>query len=160
MVAQAVRAWNPDLQSTGNTVQPQVRLDGLEGAWHSLETDSHIYAKIVNGELIAPYCYGGNDSLIGVYFGWKKAGEYWFARYAWLDGDISGFAFLKQQSVDVLTGAWWYDEDQPLNPDSPPEKYGVIATWQRMPTAELPAWALQFITEVERNGLPSRLIRR
>jgi hypothetical protein len=135
-------------------------LNSLQGAWVSAETQSHVYAKMVNGELLAPYCYGGDDGLTGVYSGWRRAGEYWFARYAWLDGTFSGFAFMKEESVGLLTGAWWDDRDQPLTLDSPPEKHGVGATWKRMPSMEFPSWANRFIEEVERDGLPGRMLKR
>lgn len=160
MVAQAVRAWNPAPQSSTNAVQQPVRPHGLEGAWFSRETRSHVYAKMVNDELIAPYCFSDDDHLTGVYFGWKRTGEYWFARYAWIDGTFAGFAFLKEESLNLLSGAWWEDYDQPLTLNSPPDNYGEPATWLRNPAKEFPAWATQFLAEVERGGLPGRLKRR
>jgi hypothetical protein len=161
MVAQAVRAWNPAPQLSTDAVQQQVRPRGLEGAWFNLETHSNVYAKIVNDELIAPYCFADDDHLTGVYFGWRRTGDYWFARYAWLDGAFSGFSFLKEVSVDLLSGAWWEDDhDQPVTPNSPPEKFGVQATWQRSLSKEFPAWATQFLGKVEQRGLPGRLKRQ
>ena len=91
------------------TTKPQsvTELASLEGHWLDTESGSHAYAKLINGELVAPYCYGGNHKLTGVYFGWRKTGEYWFGRFKWLGTVISGFSFLKQESVDLLSGAWW-----------------------------------------------------
>ena len=161
MVAQAVRAWNPAPQSSTDAAQQQVRPRGLEGAWFNRETQSYVYAKIVNDELIAPYCFSDDDHLTGVYFGWRRTGEYWFARYAWIDGTFSGFSFLKEESVDLLSGAWWEDDyEGPLTHSSPPERFGVPATWQRTPAKEFPRWATQFLAEVEQRGLPGRLTRR
>lgn len=157
MVAQVVRTWNPVPQPQATAAQQKDELSNLQGAWITGETHSHIYAKIVNDELIAPYCYEGNEDLTGVYYGFRKAGEYWFARFAWLDGSISGFAFVKEESADFLSGAWWDDQDYPLTHDSPPEKHGVRATWKRRQTTEVPSWASKFIDKVERDGLPSVL---
>jgi hypothetical protein len=159
MVAQAVRAWNPAPQLQTN--ETRQLLVGLEGAWYNRETGSNVYAKIVNDELIAPYCFASDDHLTGVYFGWRKTGEYWFARYAWLNKRLSGFSFLKEESVDLLSGAWWEDDyDQPATPNLPPDKKGVLATWDRIPAKQFPDWANTFFADVEQHGLPHQVITR
>jgi hypothetical protein len=116
-------------------------------------------ARVIGADLVVPYCYGGNERLVGAYFGWRKAGSYWFARYAWLEGEPAGFTFLKQESVDVLRGAWWGDEHGIGTPATPPAHAGVPSTWRRAPGVEFPRWAVQFLADVQRNGLPSRLTR-
>jgi hypothetical protein len=93
-------------------------------------------AAVIDGDLIVPYCYGGNDRLVGVYFGWKRIGEHWFARFTWLDREIAGFAFLKQESLDVLTGAWWYDDEKmrglftSASILAPPDPGGLPSRWK------------------------------
>lgn len=160
MVAQAVRSWNPPgIVPPAVGTQPDPGLARLEGAWENEESGSHLYAKVVGGDLVAPYCYRGNEALTGAYFGWRKAGPYWFARYAWLKAEPAGFTFLKQESVDVLRGAWWGDEHGFSDPTTPPDRAGVPSTWRRLPSAQFPTWATQFIDEVRRTGLPSRLTR-
>jgi hypothetical protein len=52
MVAQAVRAWNPAPQSTASEARSQVAPVDLEGAWLSLETRSHVYAKVLGASLL------------------------------------------------------------------------------------------------------------
>ena len=158
MVAQAVRSWNPSDTAVAGTVQND--LIALEGAWTNEESGSHLYAKVIKGDLVAPYCYRGDQGLTGAYFGWQKAGPYWFARYAWLEGYPAGFTFLRQESVDVLRGAWWGDELGLADPAAPPEGTGVPATWRRVTKIQLPRWAIQFLGDVESKGLPSRLTRR
>jgi hypothetical protein len=160
IVAQAVHFWSPNQPQTQPTKNESRQLSSLEGAWVNTETASHIYAAIVNDELVAPYCYEGNDRLVGVYFGWKQVGEHWFGRFAWLKRDISGFTFVKQDSINIMTGAWWYDEGGMAYPAAPPKKFGVEATWVRKPEAKYPKWASRFIEEVRRDGLESHLPTR
>jgi hypothetical protein len=48
-------------------------------------------------------------------------GEYWLARYLWVDEEVSGFAFIKEVHADLFSGAWWMDEDVAEIPNSPPD---------------------------------------
>jgi nucleoside 2-deoxyribosyltransferase len=160
MVAQAVRSWNPSPVSPPTAGFTRTGLTALDGAWINLESGSHAYAKVIGGDLVVPYCYRGNEEVTGVYFGWRLAGDYWFARFAWLEGATAGFTFLKQESVDTLRGAWWGDERQIHEPSAPPEKAGVPATWRRTKDIEFPQWATQFLLNAEKKGLPKRLTKR
>jgi hypothetical protein len=154
MVAEAVKSWNPGNLKRAEATTTQRSLKLLEGAW---ETDSsNLYAKIVRGDLIVPYCFMGDNEATGIYFGWKRSGEYWFARYAWLDRDISGFAFLKPDSVDSLRGAWWNDvPNTPSQPSVPPEKSGVPSVWKRAKRKSFPPWASRVLECVRKDGLNS-----
>jgi hypothetical protein len=164
MVAQAVRSWNPPAASATSTKVARSALSTLEGAWINPETGSHLYADVVRGNLLVPYCYGGNTKLDGVYYDWRSVGEYWFARFAWLMAAPAGFTFLKQESIDILRGAWWgngiawwSDDTESDEPAAPPQKAGVPATWRRSPGAKFPPWAIRFFQSVHLKGLPSRL---
>lgn len=160
MVAQAVRSWNPPGKVIAGSETIHNDLARLEGAWFNEESGSHLYAKVIGSDLVAPYCYRANREITGAYFSWRKAGLYWFARYAWLATEVSGFSFLRQESVDVLRGAWWGGEQGLGDPTAPPDKAGVPATWRRKANVEFPKWAVEFLDDVQRNGLPSRLTRR
>jgi hypothetical protein len=160
MVAQAVRSWNPSGTTAANAETVQGDLRGLEGAWVNDETQSHVYAKVIGSDLVAPYCFRGDWELTGAYFGWRKAGPYWFARYAWVENGPAGFTFLRQESVDVLRGAWWGNEQGHEDPAVPPDKAGVSATWRRTMHAPFPGWASQFLEDVGRHGLESSLTSR
>jgi hypothetical protein len=127
------------------------------GHWLDTESRSHVYIRIVGDELAAPYCYGGNDELTGVYFGWRRTGDYWFARYQWLEAPTSGFAFLKRDSVDVLNGAWWSAEHEDKAGDAPPAYAGVPAKWMRQKDGETPIWAEKFFKETTCEGLANYL---
>jgi formylglycine-generating enzyme required for sulfatase activity len=137
--------------------QSVTELASLEGHWVDTESGTHAYAKLINGELVAPYCYGGNHNLTGVYYGLRNTGEYWFGRFKWLGGG-SGFSFLKRESVDLLNGAWWSAEGNNV-PDAPPKESGFQSTWKREKDWEPPSWARQFFEEVGREGLASRVNR-
>jgi hypothetical protein len=67
MVAQAVRSWNPpDTVAAEGSTTTQNQLMALEGAWINEESGSHMYARVIKGDLIAPYCFRGNHELTGV----------------------------------------------------------------------------------------------
>ena len=56
IVAEAVHAWR---NKESPIVPSASELESLCGHWLSLESRSHIYASVVRGELVAPYCFGG-----------------------------------------------------------------------------------------------------
>jgi hypothetical protein len=127
----------------------------LEGAWVSEVPGSHLYARVIDGELIVPYCYAGNDRLSAAYSRWKRVGDYWFARFAWRESKISGFTFLRQESIDVLTGAYWHDYQVPHLPTAPPNADGTLSRFRRDRNATPPPWAESFFASVRNHGLPN-----
>src|SRR5438477_10427745 len=58
-------------------------------------------------DYIIDKAYCSNKELTGVYFGWRRMGDYWFARYQWIGAGVCGFTFLKHDALDLLNGAWW-----------------------------------------------------
>ena len=162
IVAQAVLSWSPPPEATKKTLPP-ADVRSLEGSWVNDESGSHMYARVVGTELVAPYCYQGNHKLTGAYYGWKKAGAYWFARFSWLSQSSSppaGFAFLLHESVNLMHGAWWGNEtndDALPTPTVPPPHSGVEATWRRDSDLGVPKWAQSFFDEVQESGLPRGL---
>ena len=157
MLGNVVRAWEP---STENMDTPLSDISRLEGAWKSDENGSHYYAKVQNGKLIVPYCFMGNDQLTGVFYDWRRTGEYWFAKFVWLYADISGFVFLKQDTIDSLIGAWWHDSDDLSTPNTPPSEIGTSLRLKRYGEVEIPKWALLFLEEVQEIGLRNRIAQR
>jgi hypothetical protein len=93
----------------------------------------------VRGELVSPYCYGDNNELTGVYFGWRRAGEYWFARYQWVHADLSGFSFLRMDSLETMSGAWWLSEQELSSADIPPKRAGISVNWIKQPGTSAPS---------------------
>jgi nucleoside 2-deoxyribosyltransferase len=165
MLGQAVRTWNPSPQQASEKRDDRRGPAGMEGAWVYTQTaaeghGSHFYARIVQDELVVPYCFKGNDNLTGTFYGFKRTGEYWFARFRWLRQAVSGFAFLKQESLNLVTGAWWMDDEVEQIPEAPALGSGVPICLERKKDAQFPHWALSFFEEVSREGVVARLARR
>lgn len=160
MMSQAVKSWSPTLQQTKDHRSETNNLGALEGAWEIVQSGSHLYARMVEHELVVPYCYRGQSQLTGAFYGWKRTGDYWFARFCWFAVSISGFAFFKQESLDRITGAWWMDDDVQGVPEAPAMGSGVPSRLQRLHDAKFPDWAERFFDEVRREGLVSRLTKR
>jgi hypothetical protein len=156
MVSEVVNAWRTDEARVPRSHQ---EIQALAGHWFNTESESHVYMRVVRGELVAPYCYGGNSDLTGVYFGWRRTGEYWFARYQWIKSRLSGFAFLRMDSLERMSGAWWSSEHQTQEPYAPPRSEGVPANWVRQDQTLTPSWAEDFFVEVAEHGLASLLAK-
>lgn len=156
IVSEAVHAWK---NKDSIVPQTETELKSMSGHWYSPESRSHIYIKVIRGELVAPYCYAGDDDITGVYFGWRRTGDYWFARFQWLKDSISGFSFLRRESIDTLDGAWWSAEFEEENVDEPPKYAGVSMLWVHQKDKETPEWAEAFFQKVEREGLASCLVK-
>jgi len=154
IVAEAVSTWKGDEPLAR---APQRELQPLVGHWFNTESGSHVYSRLVRGELVSPYCYGGNNDLTGVYYGWRRTGEYWFARYQWIHSNLSGFSFLRMSSLETLNGAWWSSEQELSSGDAPPRSAGVPASWIKQPEVLTPSWAEKFFIRVEREGFASVL---
>jgi hypothetical protein len=153
MVSSVVNSWSANKSEVVSTED----LRSLEGNWVTQDDNSHVYSRIIDGTLIAPYCYSGNYELTGVYYGWCPMGEYWFGRYHWFGSEIAGFSFLRRESIDVLSGAWWSSEDEVLGAVKPPKTAGVPSTWIRQPTTNAPNWATTCLSEIEQLGLSTYL---
>ena len=59
---------------------------------------------------------------MGIYFGWRRTGDYWFASYTWLEEELSEFSFLRMESLDRMKGAWWSSEYEYANLEQPPNE--------------------------------------
>jgi hypothetical protein len=156
MVSEVVIAWK-ERETYAPT--PMIDTRQLEGDWLSKESGSHVYARSVLGQLVAPYSFGGDDHLTGVYYGWRRIGEYWFAKYKWLDNDLSGFSFLRMQSVDLMNGAWWSSEQEAGVQKAPPKSAGVTSTWIRRKNSKTPKWAAAFLKRLETEGVDEVLAK-
>jgi hypothetical protein len=159
MMSEAVKSWSPSTRQANDSRIDNSNLSALEGAWVNVETGSYLYARMVEHELVAPYCYGANNWLTGAYYGWKRTGDYWFTRFRWFTAPISGFAFLKQESFDLVTGAWWLDDGVQGVPEFPVMGSGVPSRLERLKDAQFPDWAQRFFDDVRREGLVARLTK-
>jgi hypothetical protein len=125
----------------------------IEGSWINEDSDSNVYVRVINELIVAPYCYSGNNELTAYYYDWRDVGEYLFARFRWVELEISGFTFLKRIAEDTLQGAWWYDEEVQSLPDRPPEGSGNQVTWHRT-KRPVPRWAREFFDNVAEGRVP------
>jgi hypothetical protein len=155
IVAEVV-AWKENGIRSNSAPVPE--LQALTGNWFNTESGSHVYSRVIRGELVSPYCYRGNDELTGIYFGWRRTGEYWYARFQWVEQPISGFTFLRMNSLENMSGAWWYSEDEGSGDAPPLGNGGIPSNWIRN-NVEVPSWAEKFFCEVEEEGLASKLAR-
>ena len=157
MVGQIVRSW-PESGKPASEEESDGELRVLEGAWFNTESKSYIYVSVVNGRLVAPYCYGGNEKATAYYYGWRKVGDYFFARFQWLSEEFRGFTFLKMSNPNVLQGAWWLDDESIVPTNEPPSKSGTSVVWERR-KVKIPTWASAFWDDARkgkiRNPRPS-----
>lgn len=153
MIGELLRGMKPSVSeagANGKTGAAKGSTKVFEGAWFNPETGSYLYAREVRGEVLMPYCYFGDDRLTGVYRDLSRVGDYWLARYSWVDEEISGFAFIKEENADLFSGAWWMDEDVAEIPNSPPDTQGVPMTLERLKGVVTPAWAEEFFAQAAR----------
>jgi nucleoside 2-deoxyribosyltransferase len=70
IVQQAVTTWNPTQAQaiTYSTSRRDFRT--FEGAWVDLLSDTHLYARVIDGDLVVPYCFRGDDQLSSAFYGW------------------------------------------------------------------------------------------
>lgn len=154
LISELVGTWKT-MDSLGSTNRGENELASMAGHWINTESGSHAYSRLIRGELITPYCFMGNDHLAGIYFGWRRIGDYWFARYKWVDDDISGFTFLKRESSEKLDGAWWSSEHEIMDREAPPKYSGVPSKWHRQPDEFTPDWAEELFNKIKKEGLAS-----
>ncbi len=128
----------------------------LKGAYINSDSKTHLYIKVINGKIIAPYCYMGNNKLTGEYYNWKRVGDYWFTRFRWFDSEMRGFAIYSIDSNQNIVGDWWIDEKD-TSLDDIIEKFDerrleVTASdveWIRKKSLKTPIWAENYFEEMQ-----------
>lgn len=126
-------------------------LDFLAGAWMATPSGTHLYARLVNGEIVAPYCFGGDSAMTGHFHNFRKHGENVFARFEWCGcPEIRGYGVWKIESNDRLSGGWWAADDVPQDIAQdvlrlPQRTQGMNAwTLTRLHGKATPRWALEY----------------
>jgi len=103
-------------KETNQVIQPinEILPADLEGCWIDSVAGSAFFIRLMNGKLVAPYCYGGASELTAVAFDFRKRAEsVLFTRFKWLNSPIHGFVYLERIGSDRFSGGWWYSEDVP-----------------------------------------------
>jgi hypothetical protein len=158
MIRDLVQKASLNLQSNIPTTSPLPQLEQLVGAWRNPVTGSYGYARLVNGALYMPYCYGGNDTLTAHYTNWSLIGEHWFGRFQWFDGTFRGFCIYKLRKGNLLSGFWWPTHLDPSQSEIEeiarrgwhPE--AIDSEWIRINTNSVPDWAERYFIELERGS--------
>jgi Domain of unknown function (DUF4062) len=142
----------------GNTL-PSI----FNGSWIDLVSNTALYPRLVNGEIIVPYCYGGDSHLTGVFFDFRQKSErVFFARFKWIEDEIQGFAYIQLSSLNNATGGWWFSEDMPKKALEDWKRVNLKLprmnemTLSRRSQRKLPKWVDVFFRESE-NTLLSQL---
>lgn len=73
---------------------PSISPSDLVGCWVEEVSRSHAYVADIHGQLVAPYCYSGNEELSGMYYDWRPVNDLYYARFRWRHDAIEGFSFL------------------------------------------------------------------
>jgi hypothetical protein len=120
------------------------------GDWfrdHPAGERSHFYVRLVGGIPIVLYSFMGNEAPTGIYFKLFKSEGRIYGRFRWLEvEDISGFAVIKVESQDRISGGWWFDDRVPpevrigvqtVSPDHPGMNPMV---WLRSIKKPIPDW--------------------
>jgi hypothetical protein len=163
MLRQLVESLQPVDVSNKDCSSNVLGLESFVGKWFSVESNSYFYPKVVGDSLVVPYCYGGNDRLISVYYDWTKSGEFLFARFEWINDVISGFGFFRPISNEQTQGWWWTDnEDFTLSiPDISKIKMGegTSVILKRSKDEVIPEWAAEFHWMVSKLGSVKEAIK-
>lgn len=138
------------------SVPPQNEIDlaFFEGIWKS-DSGGTYCARIVEGELLIPYCYRGDRELTAHYYNCRLIAETLFSRFRWFDTYTAGYAFLRIKSDDMLIGGWWFRNSIPpeisidisrIN-DSIPGMRNIV--WRRdKKSGRMPDWAESYFKQV------------
>lgn len=154
------------LGHTESTQQPVASdLKVFEGVWTNPVEGSWYYARLISGELLVPYCYSGNDRLIGHFYDLKAAGNMLRGRFEWLmpprtEGLIGGVLVFSVTSPDRLDGGWWWAKDVPRGID--PQRIGLTSprmntlVLERVTNAPCAPWAEEYFKKAFEGRLPSQ----
>ena len=158
MIGQLVKVWAPNSSLSDSAKETSAaELTFFEGAWINTESNSHLYAKIINDQLLVPYCYDGNTELKAYYYDWKKMGDFWFARFQWFDSPINGYSLIKVETENLLTGAWWSDDIISETHNLPGEGSGIPVRLIRANNYQIPLWAENFFKDALLGKIPPTL---
>jgi hypothetical protein len=134
----------------------------LAGAWQA-SSGSNLYIRWMNRELVAPYCYAGDESLTGRFYNFRRIADTLFARFEWLPlGEgVSGYAMWRVVSRDRLDGGWWHSrlvpqdvtEDITRMTQTLPGMSRYVL--KRVAGKETPAWAEEYFSQIKRTGKAS-----
>jgi hypothetical protein len=74
----------------------------------------HILFQDLDSELLIPYSFGHDADLDSHFYNIKITGDLLLARFAWFHMPMEGYAMMKIESEDQLTGGWWISSHRSL----------------------------------------------
>jgi hypothetical protein len=135
-------------------------LEFFEGVWRARPSGSLLCARLINGEFVVPYCFGGGGELTGRFFNFRLIGTNVFCRFEWFEQPgPSGYALFKVESANRLAGGWWYAQQVP------PDVSGDITrihqalpgmnemVLERLHHGTVPRWAEEYFKAVQNQAV-------
>ena len=128
----------------------------LQGLWRVSPSNSLVCIRMINGQLFAPYCYGGDASLTSRYFNFRRVGRTLFARFEWFISKMAGYGMFQIVSNNKIEGGWWFDEDVPENvrrgtrpPDGTLAGMSPIVMVRLKGREDFPDWAENYFKQLK-----------
>ena len=131
------------------------------GDWirdHPDGEQSHFYVRLVGGHPIVLYCFMGNEEPTGIYFKLFRSEGRIYGKFRWLESEeIRGFAVIKVESRDRISGGWWFDDCVPrdvrigvqtVSPDHPGMNPMV---WHRAIKKPIPGWVDNWFAQANKD---------
>jgi hypothetical protein len=126
----------------------------FEGLWLATKPSGALaWAKVINGELLIPYSFGGEGKLTGHYYGCRLNGKTLFRRFEQFDSAVAGVLLLTIAPNETLKGGRWMNEqiseavrqDISCMCESLPGMQPTV--WVRIRGKETPPWAEKYFLE-------------
>lgn len=126
----------------------------FEGMWLASKPAGAVACvKIINGELLIPYSFGGEGKLTGHYYGCRIFKETLFCRFEQFDSAVAGALFLSVGPNETLRGGRWMRDqlseavrrEISCLSESLPGMQPVV--WIRIRNKETPQWAEKYFCE-------------
>jgi hypothetical protein len=131
-----------------------------EGLWKDLYSHSTICLKVYNGNLFAPYCYGGDSCLMAHYFDIILIENTLYGKFKWFSGTISGYAFWRKTDDNIFQGGWWYEDRVPEDIKNNIQRLndysdGMVKVRMRRigNINEFPVWAKKYFDDLENDDI-------
>jgi hypothetical protein len=126
----------------------------FEGLWLLSKPSGAIAcAKIINGKLLVPYSYSGEEKLSGHYYDCRVCGATLFCRFEQFDSAVAGVLLLTVGPQQTLKGGRWMDNQIPdairMNICALSESLAGMqpTVWIRVMNKQTPHWAERYFHE-------------
>jgi hypothetical protein len=136
-----------------------IDLTQMEGVWRDRDQRGIYCARLISGAVRIAYSFSGSAELTGELYNVHVVGDVMLGRFRWFGAPVSGYAYLRLESNDVVTGGWWYAHDVPADIVRDYTKLdasvpGMIPwSWTREDVGQgTPKWAEKFFAKLSRDA--------